>query len=173
MRQRLNKKAFGSHFPVRRANLGDAAASKREVEMGGRPRGRNTAKTFGEILRTVAGKNALRLMERAQTANRLAKSLRGGSRRHAYAIKTEALIGLVRMFPEHVIVLNDAKTPRYVRVKKRRLLAMQGPRTMPTAHRVIQGIEAVRMIRKAQLLGSQRTNLATTSIAFALLLKIA
>ena len=35
---------------------------------------------------------------------------------------------------------------------------MQGPRTMPTAHRVIQGIEAVHMIRKAQLLGSQRTN---------------
>jgi len=56
---------------------------------------------------------------------------------------------------------------------KRRLRAMQGPRTMPTAHRVIQGIEALHMIRKAQLLGSQRTNLATTSIAFALLLKIA
>src|SRR5437016_13689808 len=31
---------------------------------------------------------------------------------------------------------------------------MQGPRTMPTAHRVIQGIEALHMIRKAQLLGS-------------------
>src|SRR5256885_15593959 len=56
---------------------------------------------------------------------------------------------------------------------KRRLRAMQGPRTMPTAHRVIQGIEALHMIRKAPLLGSQRTNLATTSIAFALLLKIA
>ena len=56
---------------------------------------------------------------------------------------------------------------------KRRLRAMQGPRTIATAHRVIQGIEAVHMIRKAQLVGSQRTNLATTSIAFALLLKIA
>ena len=56
---------------------------------------------------------------------------------------------------------------------KRRLRAMQGPRTMATAHRVIQGIEAVHMIRKAQLLGSQRTNLATTSIALAFLLKIA
>src|SRR5437867_4119565 len=56
---------------------------------------------------------------------------------------------------------------------KRRLRAMQGPRTMPTAQRVIQGIEAVHMIRKAQLLGSQRRNLATLSIAFAFLLKIA
>jgi hypothetical protein len=50
---------------------------------------------------------------------------------------------------------------------------MQGPRTMPTAHRVIQRIEPVHMIPKAQLLGSQRTNLARTSIAIALLLKIA
>jgi transposase-like protein len=56
---------------------------------------------------------------------------------------------------------------------KRRLRAIQGPRTMPTAQRVIQGIEAAHMIRKAQLLGSQRTNLATTSIAFSFLLKIA
>jgi transposase, IS6 family len=56
---------------------------------------------------------------------------------------------------------------------KRRLRAMQGPRTMATAQRVIQGIEAVHMIRKAQLLGSQRRNLATTSIVFSLLLKIA
>jgi hypothetical protein len=44
---------------------------------------------------------------------------------------------------------------------------------MSTAHRVIQGIEAVQMIRKAQLVGSQRTNTATTAIAIALLLKTA
>jgi hypothetical protein len=50
---------------------------------------------------------------------------------------------------------------------------MQGPRTMPTANRVIQGIEAVHMIGKAQLLGSQRMNPATTSIVFSFLLKIA
>src|SRR5262249_53024692 len=56
---------------------------------------------------------------------------------------------------------------------KRRLRAMQGPPTMPTAHRMIQGIEAVHMLRKAQSLGSQRMNLATTSIAFTFLLKIA
>src|SRR5215831_957113 len=56
---------------------------------------------------------------------------------------------------------------------KRRLRAMQGPRTMPTAQRVIQGIEAVHMLRKGQLVGSQRTNMTTISIAFAVLLKIA
>jgi hypothetical protein len=63
--------------------------------------------------------------------------------------------------------------PKWGIGRKRRLRAMQGPRTMSTAHRVIQGIEAVQMIRKAQLVGSQRTNPATTSIAIALLLKIA
>ena len=56
---------------------------------------------------------------------------------------------------------------------KRRLRAMQGPRTLRTARRVIQGIEAVQMIRKGQILGARRTNLATTSIVFALLLGIA
>jgi hypothetical protein len=43
---------------------------------------------------------------------------------------------------------------------------------MRTAQRAIQGFEAVRMLRKGQLLGSKRSNPATTSLAFALLLKI-
>ena len=42
---------------------------------------------------------------------------------------------------------------------KRRLRAMQGPRTPTTAWRVIQGIEAMQMIRKGQVLGITRHNL--------------
>jgi transposase-like protein len=42
---------------------------------------------------------------------------------------------------------------------KRRLRAMQGPRTAATAWAVIQGIEAVQMIRKGQVLGITRQNL--------------
>jgi hypothetical protein len=42
---------------------------------------------------------------------------------------------------------------------KRRLRAMQGPRTVATARAVIQGIEAVNMIRKGQVLGITRQNL--------------
>jgi transposase, IS6 family len=42
---------------------------------------------------------------------------------------------------------------------KRRPRAMQGPRSAPTAHRVIQAIEAVHMIRKGQVLGITRDNL--------------
>jgi transposase-like protein len=53
---------------------------------------------------------------------------------------------------------------------KRRLRAMQGPRSLRTAQRLIQGIETVQMLRKGQIVGAKRTNLTTTSIAFALLL---
>src|SRR5215475_7283852 len=42
---------------------------------------------------------------------------------------------------------------------KRRLRAMQGPRTTTTAWAVIQGIEAAYMIRKGQGLGITRRNL--------------
>jgi hypothetical protein len=41
---------------------------------------------------------------------------------------------------------------------KRRVRAMQGPRTAATAWAVIQGIEAVQMIRKGQVLGISRHN---------------
>jgi transposase-like protein len=42
---------------------------------------------------------------------------------------------------------------------KRRLRAMQGPRTTKTARAVIEGIEAMQMIRKGQVLGITRQNL--------------
>jgi hypothetical protein len=42
---------------------------------------------------------------------------------------------------------------------KRRLRAMQGPRTNATAWAVIQGAEAAQMIRKGQVLGITRQNL--------------
>ena len=41
---------------------------------------------------------------------------------------------------------------------KRRLQAMQGPRTKHTAWTIIQGIEAVQMIRKGQVLGITRSD---------------
>jgi transposase-like protein len=56
---------------------------------------------------------------------------------------------------------------------KRRLRAMQGPRTQPTAWAVIQGIEAVQMIRKGQVLGITRQNLHGQAWVFAVLLGLA
>ena len=56
---------------------------------------------------------------------------------------------------------------------KRRLRAMQGPRTTATAWAVIQGIEAAQMIRKGQVLGITRHNLFGQTWVFGALLKVA
>jgi transposase-like protein len=56
---------------------------------------------------------------------------------------------------------------------KRRLRAMQGPRTEVTARALIQGIEGVQMIRKRQVLGITRRNLYGQSWIFAVLLGLA
>ena len=56
---------------------------------------------------------------------------------------------------------------------KRRLRAMQGPRTKQTAWAVIQGIEAAQMIRKGQVLGITRHNLRGQAWVFGSLLGLA
>ena len=55
---------------------------------------------------------------------------------------------------------------------KRRLRAMQGPRSPGTARRLIQAIEAVHMIRKGQVLGITRKNLFGQAWVFGALLGI-
>jgi len=55
---------------------------------------------------------------------------------------------------------------------KRRLRAMQGPRTVATARAVIAGIEAVQMIRKGQVLGITRKNPHGQAWVFSALLGI-
>jgi len=55
---------------------------------------------------------------------------------------------------------------------KRRLRAMQGPRTAATAWSIILGIEAVHMIRKGQVLGITRHNLHGQAWVFGALLGI-
>jgi len=55
---------------------------------------------------------------------------------------------------------------------KRRLRAMQGPRTTATAWAVIQGIEEAQMIRKGQVLGIPRQNLYGQAWVFRALLQV-
>ena len=62
---------------------------------------------------------------------------------------------------------NNRIDPTHV---KRRLRAMQGPRTMATACAVITGIEAVQMIRKGQVLGITTFNLRGQAWVFGTLL---
>jgi transposase-like protein len=56
---------------------------------------------------------------------------------------------------------------------KRRLRAMQGPRTKKTAWAVIQGIEAAQMVRKGQVLGITQHNLHGQAWVFAAPLGVA
>jgi transposase, IS6 family len=85
---------------------------------------------------------------------------RDGLRSYPAAIRELQVEGRLRRRCQH-------RTKRYAnnriesdhRSIKRRLRAMQAPRTTPTAQALIQGIEAVHMIRKGQVLGITRKNL--------------
>jgi len=70
---------------------------------------RNQHNNFRHLLGHVESQNAARLMQRAQTANRLAKSLRGVARLNAYSIKRDALLALRRSFPDKVKVRIDRR----------------------------------------------------------------
>jgi transposase, IS6 family len=59
------------------------------------------------------------------------------------------------------------------RAIKRRLRAMQGPRTTATARVVIQGIEAAHMIRKGKVLGITHQNLYGQAWVFSAILLVA
>lgn len=81
---------------------------------------RNNQKVnFRRILDMVATPNASRLMRKAQTANRVAKSARGVARRAAYGLKLEALASLSLRFPERVVIAHDPNMPQFVVVAMR------------------------------------------------------
>jgi hypothetical protein len=73
--------------------------------------------TFRTILSEVAPENASKLMGRARTANKLAKSFHGRSRARAYAVKSGALLRLATTFPDQVRIVIDLNTPRFVVVQ--------------------------------------------------------
>jgi hypothetical protein len=74
--------------------------------------------TFQQILQRLEAPNAERLLEKACTANRLAKSAPDSStRRSAYRIKTEALLILRRRFPARTSVKIDPRIPSFVIVQ--------------------------------------------------------
>lgn len=71
---------------------------------------RQTGNTFKEILRQTADTNLKRLMTKARTANRIAKSVEtGAARRSAYKVKTKALFFLKQSFPERVAIQPDER----------------------------------------------------------------
>ena len=74
--------------------------------------------TFNQILKRLETQNAERLIEKARTANRLAKSAPDSrARRRAYRVKVDALLNLRRRFPTRTSVLIDPRIPSFVIVK--------------------------------------------------------
>jgi hypothetical protein len=74
--------------------------------------------TFSQILRRLESQNAERLIEKARTANRLAKSAPNNrARRRAYRVKVGALINLRRCFPARTSVMADPCIPSFVIVR--------------------------------------------------------
>lgn len=77
-------------------------------------RRRQDTVTFKGVLEVTAPGNKRRLMQRARTANRLAKSVSGKARRVAYRVKTDALVNLKKCFPNEVQIKNDFRQPGMV-----------------------------------------------------------
>jgi hypothetical protein len=74
--------------------------------------------TFNQILERLETQNAERLIEKARTANQLAKSAPDScARRRAYRIKVDALLNLRRRFPAHTSVTRDPRIPSFVIVQ--------------------------------------------------------
>lgn len=71
---------------------------------------KHTNRTFRQIVSAEAESNLQSLMRRAQTANRLAKTVsRQNSRTRAYAVKNKTLIGLKQNFADRVQIRRDWK----------------------------------------------------------------
>jgi hypothetical protein len=74
--------------------------------------------TFNQILERLETQNAERLIEKARTANQLAKSAPDScARRRAYRIKVDALLNLRRCFPARTSVTRDPRIPSFVIVQ--------------------------------------------------------
>jgi hypothetical protein len=77
-------------------------------------RRRQNTVTFKGLLERTAPANQRRLMHRARTANRLAKTVSGKARTVAYRVKTDALLTLKNRFPDQVELRRDVRQPRMV-----------------------------------------------------------
>jgi hypothetical protein len=81
-------------------------------------RGQAKKESFNQILKRLEAPNARRLIEKARTANRLAKSAPDArARRRAYCVKVDALLNLRHRFPTRTSVTTDPSIPSFVIVK--------------------------------------------------------
>lgn len=73
--------------------------------------------TFSRILAEVEKENSEKLMQKARTANKLAKKTHGSQKQSAYAVKTSALNSLVKKMPARVCIRKDIVLTDFVVVE--------------------------------------------------------
>lgn len=73
--------------------------------------------TFGDVVASLADRNAAALMRRARRANQIAKTVVSRARRNAYAAKSSALEALALRFTDRTRVEADPLLPAYVLVR--------------------------------------------------------
>jgi hypothetical protein len=76
-----------------------------------------TKRTFSEMLRGLEEIHSETLMRRARKANRIARSVRGKSRRNAYEVKVRALSFLVERMPDRTDIRKDIVLTDFVVVE--------------------------------------------------------
>jgi hypothetical protein len=75
---------------------------------------RENRQTFRELYEGLEGNNADKLMDRARTANRIAKTMQTArARLGAYRVKHNALLALKEKFPTKVMVSLDPQYGSY------------------------------------------------------------
>ena len=75
---------------------------------------RENRQTFRELYEGLGGDNAGKLMDRARTANRIAKTVQNArARLGAYRVKHNALLALKEKFPAKVTVSLDPQCGSY------------------------------------------------------------
>ena len=77
-------------------------------------------KTFKDTLERLRDRHGTALMDKARTANRLAKHHTGRPKARIYNIKHNALITLITVFPEQVRIRPDRRMPGIIEVATRK-----------------------------------------------------
>lgn len=70
--------------------------------------------SFSHVLQVVERNNRNALMHKAFLANRIAKIVKGASRKSSYTVKTNALNAIIEKFPNDIELRDDAAFPEMV-----------------------------------------------------------
>ena len=70
--------------------------------------------SFSIVLQKAERQNRNSLMQKAFLANRIAKTVKGFSRKNSYTVKAKALNAIIAKFPNEVEIRQDAALPEMV-----------------------------------------------------------